>query len=93
MALRSTQLLPEMGTRNLSGGKERSARKADLTAICEPIIWKKWEPRFLKTLWVSTACYGVTLTFTFIFYPQNIRLGEPLSPSGFYEKKKIFPLP
>jgi hypothetical protein len=38
MALRSTQPLTEMSTRNLLGGKERPARKADiLTAIGEPI--------------------------------------------------------
>jgi hypothetical protein len=37
MALGSTQLLTEMSTRNLPGGKGRPARKADnLTAICEP---------------------------------------------------------
>jgi hypothetical protein len=39
MALRSTQSLTEMGTRNLPGDKGRSARKADnLTAIYEPIV-------------------------------------------------------
>jgi hypothetical protein len=39
MALESTQPLSEMSTRNLPGGKGRSARKADnLTAICEPIV-------------------------------------------------------
>jgi hypothetical protein len=39
MALGSTQLLTEMNTRNLPGGKERPAREADnLTAICEPIV-------------------------------------------------------
>jgi hypothetical protein len=37
-ALGSTQPLTEMITRNLPGGKERPARKADLTAICEPIV-------------------------------------------------------
>jgi hypothetical protein len=38
MALGSTQPLTE-STRNLPGGKERSARKADnLTAICEPTV-------------------------------------------------------
>jgi hypothetical protein len=37
MALGSTQILTEMSTRNLPGGKGRPARKADsLTAICEP---------------------------------------------------------
>jgi hypothetical protein len=38
MVLVSTQPLTEMGTRNLPGGKERPARKADLTAICEPTV-------------------------------------------------------
>jgi hypothetical protein len=39
MALVSTQLLTEMSTRDLSGGKGRPARKADnLTAICEPTV-------------------------------------------------------
>jgi hypothetical protein len=39
IALESTQALTEMSTRNLSGGKERPARKADkFTAICEPIV-------------------------------------------------------
>jgi hypothetical protein len=39
MALRSTQPLTEMSTRNLPGRKEGPERKADnLTAICEPIV-------------------------------------------------------
>jgi hypothetical protein len=39
MGLVSTQPLTEMSTRNLPGGQERPARKADnLTAICEPIV-------------------------------------------------------
>jgi hypothetical protein len=38
MALVSTQLLTEMSTRNLPGGKGETARKADnLTANCETI--------------------------------------------------------
>jgi hypothetical protein len=37
-ALRSTQILTEMSTRNLLACKGRPARKADnLTVICEPI--------------------------------------------------------
>jgi hypothetical protein len=40
------------------GGKGRPACKADsLTAICEPIVWKMWEPRRLTTLWASTALH------------------------------------
>jgi hypothetical protein len=39
MALRSTQPLTEMSTRNLPGGEGRPARGADnLTAISEPIV-------------------------------------------------------
>jgi hypothetical protein len=39
MTLGSTQPLTEMSTRNIPGGKERPARKADnLTANCEPIV-------------------------------------------------------
>jgi hypothetical protein len=39
MYLGSTQPLTEMSTRNLPGGKERPARKADnLTVICESIF-------------------------------------------------------
>jgi hypothetical protein len=41
MALRSTQPLTEMSTRNIPGGEGRPARKADnLTDICEPIVYK-----------------------------------------------------
>jgi hypothetical protein len=41
MALWSTQPLTEMSTRNLPGGKGRSAHKVDnLTAICDPIVCK-----------------------------------------------------
>jgi hypothetical protein len=40
-ALGSTQPLTEMSTRNLAGGKERPGHEADnLTAICEPIVYK-----------------------------------------------------
>jgi hypothetical protein len=38
MPLGSTHPLREISTRNLSGGKGRPARKADLTAICEPTV-------------------------------------------------------
>jgi hypothetical protein len=57
MALGSTQPLTEMSTRNVPGSKEMPACKADnLTAICELIVWKIWEPRRLATLVTSTAC-------------------------------------
>jgi hypothetical protein len=52
-----------MSTRNLPGGKRRPARKADnLIAICEPIVYKMWEPRRLTILWASTACYKDSFT-------------------------------
>jgi hypothetical protein len=38
MALESTQPVTEISTRHLPGGKGRPTRKADLTAICEPIV-------------------------------------------------------
>jgi hypothetical protein len=60
MALGSTQPLTEMSTRNIPGGEGRPARKADnLTAFCEPIVYKMWEPQHLTTLWVSTARYSI----------------------------------
>jgi hypothetical protein len=69
MALGSTQPLAEMSTRNLPGSKGRPARKADnLTAICEPTVWKMWGPRRLRTLWASTACYRDSFTFTILLY-------------------------
>jgi hypothetical protein len=43
MVLWSTQPLTEMSTRNIPGGKGRPARKAEnLTAICEPTVYKLW---------------------------------------------------
>jgi hypothetical protein len=64
MALGSTQPLTEMSTTTLPGGKGRQARGADnLTAICEPIVWKMWEPLRLTTLWAFTACYRDSFTF------------------------------
>jgi hypothetical protein len=69
MALGSTPPLTEMTTRNHPGGKKRPARKAhNLTAICEPIVYKMCEPRPLRTLWASTASYkdGFISTLPFI---------------------------
>jgi hypothetical protein len=67
MALEMARPLTEMCTTNLPGSKGRPARKADkLTAICEPIIYKMWEPRRPTNLWVSTPCYRDS--FSLIFY-------------------------
>jgi hypothetical protein len=65
LMLEPTQPLTEMSTRDIPGVKGGLlARKADnLTAICEPIVWRMWEPRRLTTLWASTACYRDSLNF------------------------------
>jgi hypothetical protein len=43
-----------MSTRNLRGDKGWPMCKADnLTAICEPIVKKMWEPQRPTTLWGS----------------------------------------
>jgi hypothetical protein len=50
-ALGQTKPLTEMSTSNLPGRKWQPTRKADnLTAICEPIAYKMWDPRRLTTL-------------------------------------------
>jgi hypothetical protein len=67
MDLGSTHVLTEMSTRNLPGGKGQQARGTnDLTANCEPIVWKMWEPRRLTTLWAFMVCYCDS--FVFLFY-------------------------
>jgi hypothetical protein len=64
MALASTQSLTEMSTRDLPGGEGWPEHKADnLTAICEPIVLKMWDPRRLTALWAFTACYRGPFTF------------------------------
>jgi hypothetical protein len=51
MALVFTQLLSEMNTRNVSGGKAQPALKAhNLTAICGQIVYEMWKPRRLTNL-------------------------------------------
>jgi hypothetical protein len=63
IAVGSTQPMTEMSTRNLPGTKGRLVHEADnLTAICEPVVWKIWERR-LTTLWASMACYRDSVTF------------------------------
>jgi hypothetical protein len=76
MALGSTQPLTEMSTGNLPGGKWRLARTADkLTAICEPIVYKMWEPRRLTTVWAFTACYRDSFTFTNLRVERMVDVG------------------
>jgi hypothetical protein len=51
MTLGSTHPLTEMSTKNIPGGEGRPGRNADnLTAICETIVYKMWEPQHLTTL-------------------------------------------
>jgi hypothetical protein len=57
MTLGLTQPLTEMSTRNHLEGKGRPVRKADLTAIYEPIVYKIWEHQHLTSVGASTACY------------------------------------
>jgi hypothetical protein len=65
MVLGSTQPLTEMSTRNVPGGKNWPARRADnLAAICEPNVYKIWEPQRLATLRASTACYRDSFTLS-----------------------------
>jgi hypothetical protein len=60
MALRSTQPLTEMSTRNLPGGKGRPARKGDnLTVVCEQTL----ENVGASTSWACMACYRDYCTF------------------------------
>jgi hypothetical protein len=66
MALGSTQPLTEMSTKNLPGGKRPPA-------ICEPIVYKMWEPQHLTTLWAFMACYRDS----FIFFSEW-RIGKDL---------------
>jgi hypothetical protein len=76
MAPASTQPLTEVSVRNLPRGKGRPAREAgNLTAKCEPTVLKMWEPRPLTTLWASTACYRVSVTFFFTSIYSFCRTG------------------
>jgi hypothetical protein len=62
MVVGSTQPLTEMSTWNLLGGKGQPARKADnLTTICEPIVYKMWEPRRVTTYGPLRAVSGICL--------------------------------
>jgi hypothetical protein len=65
-----------------------------LTAICEPIVQKIWEPRRLTTLWASTACYRDGFTFIVTVYTdlwlaifKRWHLYTWLSQSDFIQQK------
>jgi hypothetical protein len=67
MVLRFTQPLTGMSTKDLAAGRAWLMRKADnLTAICEPTVYKMWEPQHLLTIWASTACYRDSFTYFYI---------------------------
>jgi hypothetical protein len=75
MALGTNQLLTEMSTRNLPGGKGQPAHKADnFTAICEPIVSKMWEPRNLTNIWAFTASYRESFFLLSYFSAVSILL-------------------
>jgi hypothetical protein len=88
MALGSTQPLTEMsGTEYRESswaflrGKGQPTRRADnLTAICEPIVCKMWDPRRLTTLWASTACYRDSFTFNGLFISHIADKQSELNP-------------
>jgi hypothetical protein len=63
MTLGSTHPLTEMSISYLPGSKGQPAHKADnLTSICEPIVYKMWETRRLKSLRGCTASYRDSVT-------------------------------
>jgi hypothetical protein len=63
-----------MSTRNLPVGKVLLARKADnLTAICEPVVYKMWEPRRITALQASLFQRWLSFFFFFTFYPEDER--------------------
>jgi hypothetical protein len=76
MALMSTQPLTEMSTRNLPEGKRRPTRKADLTAICESIVYKMWDSRRLTSRWAFAACYRDSFTFYFSKFAARMRYND-----------------
>jgi hypothetical protein len=66
MALWSTYALTEMSTRNLPGGKERLARKADgLTAVCE-LSRKHGRLDVSQHYGLLRSVTGIALTFRFM---------------------------
>jgi hypothetical protein len=77
MALGPTQPLTEMSTRNLPGGKGRPARKADnLTAICEPIVWKMWCDCRLQSCEVLTAAVMKSAIFWYIALYSPLKINR-----------------
>jgi hypothetical protein len=72
MALRSTQPPKDISTRNLAGGKGWLTHKADkLTANCESIVYKMWEPRRLTNLRPPRPLSRISLPLTFLHYTHK----------------------
>ena len=71
MALRSTQALVKMSTRNISWGKRRPVREADNlnTFMCR-MSWRSGSLRLLELSGPHRACYGTLYTFS---YPNWFR--------------------
>jgi hypothetical protein len=46
-----------------------------LTAICEPVVQKMWDPQRLTTLWAFTACYRDS--FSLSFYKPKMYYASP----------------
>jgi hypothetical protein len=62
-----TERVPE----NLPGGKERPVRKPDkLTAICEPIVCKVWDPPRPVTVMAlfTFILYSILMVFIFVSF-------------------------
>jgi hypothetical protein len=75
MALRSTQPLTEMGTRNIPGGEGRPARKADnLNAICEPIVYKNvWASTFRSPMGLHGPLQGYLYLYLPLYFNKFYR--------------------
>jgi hypothetical protein len=61
--------LRETSTRWFLGAKRgRRVTLTNLTATCEPTLWKMWDPRLLTILWASMACYRDSFTFLCVVF-------------------------
>jgi hypothetical protein len=70
MALGSNELLTEMSTKNLPGGKGWPEHKADnLTAICEPIVLKMCVPRRVNRM----GLHGPLQGYVYLFFSNELK--------------------